>query len=397
MSDLTFRYRAARIDGRTERGSIVATSRDAAAALLFSRGLHPVALTNVASATRRRPSLPVDELALSLRLLADLLDAGLPLMRALQTLETLASAKVAAVLPALIATVREGGSFARALDSLEIAIPGDVLGVIRAGERGSALAAAVRHAAELSEDAAATRAAIRSALAYPIILATAGTASLGLLVGLVLPRFAAILGDLGQALPPTTQFVLGAAAGVRALAIPATVTAMLVVAGWRAWVATPTGRLRWDTLLLAMPVLGEARSASATARLAASLSALLSTGVPMGAALGSASSSTGDAAITARVLAARADVEHGSRLSDALARHAAATPLVQRLARAGEESGRLAPMLAHAGQLERARVMRLVQSAVRLIEPALIVIFGGVVALVAAALLQALYSVRPAA
>jgi general secretion pathway protein F len=90
-------------------------------------------------------------------------------------------------------------------------------------------------------------------------------------------------------------------------------------------------------------------------------------------------------------------VEQGSRVSDALARHAVTTEFVQRLVRAGEESGQLASMLSHAGHFERDRVLRRVRSAVRLLEPAMIVAFGGIVALVAAALLQALYSVRPGA
>jgi type II secretory pathway component PulF len=395
MSELTFRYQAATGAGAMESGRIAAPTRADASARLAARGLHPIALTEVVGSWRRRGSLPIGELAIALRLLADLLEAGLPLMRALQTLETVVTPRVVTVLPALIGSVREGGSLARALDNLDVAIPGDVLGVIRAGERGSALAAAVRQAADLSEDAAATRTAVRSALAYPIILATAGTASLGLLVGLVLPRFAAILKDLGQSLPPSTRFVLGAGQEARVLAIPTAVVSATIAVCWRAWVATESGRRQWDGVLLSVPLLGDARAAAATSRFAASLSALLSTGVPMGAALNSASSATGDAAITARVLAARDDVEQGSRLSDALARNAAATPIVQRLARAGEESGRQAPMLAHAARLERARVLRLVQSTVRLIEPAMIVCFGGVVALVAAALLQALYSVRP--
>jgi general secretion pathway protein F len=95
------------------------------------------------------------------------------------------------------------------------------------------------------------------------------------------------------------------------------------------------------------------------------------------------------------VLEARTDVEHGGRLSDALAARDAATPVVHRLVRAGEESGRLATMLAHAARLERDRAARDVRNAVRLLEPLLIVGFGGLVALVAAALFQALYSVRP--
>jgi len=395
MSDRSYRYHAARGDGRLERGRLAAPSRGAALRALADRGLHPIDVAPEAAGRSRRTRLPVADLALALRLLADLLDAGLPVARALQLLETMVAPSVAAVLPTMLTAVREGRSLAAALEQAEVSIPSEVLGVIRAGERGSGLAAAIRQAAELCEDAAATRAAVRSALAYPALLAVAGTASLGLLVGIVLPRFAAILGDLGQTLPATTRVVLRGGELARVGALPLLLGMVTSLVIWRAWTATSAGLRRWHALLLAVPIVGELRAAAASARLCASLAALLASGVPVAPAIRSAASSVGDAEITARVLAARADVEHGSRLSDALSRHGAATMLVQRLVRAGEESGRLAPMLAHAGRLERDGVMRRVRSAVRLIEPAMIVGFGGVVALVAAALLQALYSVRP--
>jgi general secretion pathway protein F len=391
----SFTYRAARRDGTLERGRVEAASRDAAAKLLATRGLLPVQLALESRTSRRRAGIPAGDLALSLRVLADLLDSGLPIARALQALESLAPPRFARALPGIREGVREGKSLGRAMDEATLTLPPVVIGVIHAGERGSGLAAAVRHAAELCDDAAATRAAIRGALAYPITLAVFGTATVALLVEVVLPRFASILGDLGQTLPASTRLVLTAAAAARAGATPALVAMVAGAVLWHAWVSTSEGRRRWESILLALPVSGQPRRAAAVARLCSALSALLQSGVPLVTALKSAAHATGNAALEPRVLAARTDVEHGGRLSDALAARDAATPVVQRLVRAGEESGRLATMLAHAARLERDRAAREVRNAVRLLEPLLIVGFGGVVALVAAALFQALYSVRP--
>jgi type II secretory pathway component PulF len=291
--------------------------------------------------------------------------------------------------------VREGQGFASALAHADVRVPAEVAGIIRAGERGSGLAAAVRRAALLCDDGATTRAALRSALAYPTLLAVAGTASLGLLVGVVLPRFASILSDLGQSLPASTRLVLRAGTISRELALPLLFAAVIAALLWRAGTSRREGRRRWQRFLLAVPIVGDLRLGAAGARLCASLSALLASGVPISTAIRNAASATGDEEIIARLGRARSAVEQGSRLSDALGRHAVTSVFVQRLARAGEESGQLASMLAHAGQLERDRVLRRVRSAVRLLEPSMIVAFGGVVALVAAALLQALYSVRP--
>ena len=121
----------------------------------------------------------------------------------------------------------------------------------------------------------------------------------------------------------------------------------------------------------------------------------MESGVPISGALAHAARASGDAEITRRVLGARDQVIGGSSLSRALGEARALTLSAIRLVRAGEETGRLAPMLVHAAKIEDDRAQHLVRSVVRLLEPVLIVVFGGIVAVVAAALLQAVYSVRP--
>jgi type II secretory pathway component PulF len=339
--------------------------------------------------------MPVDQLAIGLRVLADFLESGLPLARALASLEELAPPAWRAVLPAVREGVRQGKPLTTALTLGTRRFPPLVLGIVRAGEAGSGLAASVRRAAELVEESAATRSAIRGALAYPIVLATAGSVAVALLVGVVLPRFAAILADLGQSLPASTQLVLHAASFAQRWLLPAAFGVVVGAVAWRAWLAAESGVRAWHELLLHLPLLGAIRRSSATSRGCAAFAALLDNGVPMSLALKHAAAATGDACLEARLLDARAMVVRGERLSRALSEQAAATPTAMRLVRAGEESGRLASMLAHAARLEREHALQRTRAIVRLLEPSLVVLFGGVVAVVAAALLQALYSARP--
>ncbi len=390
-----YAYRAALPNGGMEVGVVDAPSRAAASALLAGRGLWPLEIAPAPSARDARPALPSGDLALGLRMLATLLEARLPLGRALAAFDELAPPSWRPALPALRESVRQGEGLAGALAAAPVTVPPALLGILRAGEAGSGLAAAVSRAAGLTEERAATRSAIRGALAYPAVLASAGTASVALLVGVVLPRFAAILADLGQPLPTTTRLVLAAAVGVRLLALPGLVTAAAALVLGRAWVGTEQGRERWDALLLGVPVLGAIRRSSATANLTAALSALLESGVPMAAALAHAARAAGDAMLGKCIASARERVIGGARLSQSLSETGAVTPTTVRLVRAGEESGKLAEMLRHASRIETERAGQLTRSAVGVLEPALIVTFGGVVALVAAALLQAVYSVRP--
>ena len=395
MTSSSYAYRAARADGALEMGVLSAESRDAAARALEGRGLFPLELCVEREEGPKGRRISARDLALGFRVLATLLEAGLPMARSLAAMPELAPPSWGPALPEIERSVREGSSLTAALSQGPLLVPPVVLGIVRAGEAGSGLATAVRRAAELLEHQAAMRSAVRSALSYPALLATAATASVALLVGVVLPRFGTILADLGQSLPPTTRFVLSASTILRAWSPAALIALALMLVLWRAWVSTENGRERWHALLLEVPVLGAVRRSSATARTGAALSALLESGVPISVALVHAARASGDVALMQRLLNARESIVQGRRPSDALAQEGALTPTAVRLTRAGEETGRLAEMLSHAAALERERSESMVKSAVRLLEPALILVFGGLVALVAAALLQAIYSVRP--
>ena len=134
MTDCSFRYRGAHADGRIERGRIAASSRKDAQRILFERGMHPFEVVQEQLSSWRRATVPVADLALTLRVLADMLDAGLPLARALQLLGAVVPPRVAAVIPPVLAAVREGKSFAAALAHADVRLPAEVAGIIRAGE-----------------------------------------------------------------------------------------------------------------------------------------------------------------------------------------------------------------------------------------------------------------------
>ncbi|HTL96337.1 MAG TPA: type II secretion system F family protein, partial [Gemmatimonadaceae bacterium] len=333
-----YAYRAAHADGAFEHGVLAAESRDAALRALAEQGLWAIDLNLARSDDDLRARLSSADLALGLRVLAALLESGLPVSKALAAMPDLAPDAWQSKLPSLARAVREGASLGAAMERSRLAIPAVVLGIVRAGEAGSGLARAVRRAADLMDEAAATRAAVRAALIYPCILAVAGTGSVGILVGVVLPRFGAILADLGQALPPTTRFVLESSAVARLAALPTGVATLIVLVAWRAWVSSGAGAVRWANLLLGTPVIGAIRRSAATARVCAALSALLESGVALSSALTHAARAAGDAAIQNRVLAARTSVIAGARLSAAFLTEDALTPIASRLVRAGEET-----------------------------------------------------------
>lgn len=390
-----FRYRGARRDGTIEFGRLDVEDRSAVASELASRGILPIEIT--AEPTEHSSArLSVKDLALGLRIMASLLESGLPIAKALMAFAELAPAGWRHGLDAIRNGVRQGRTLASALEGAPLNIPSVMIGVIRAGEAGGRLSASVRSAAELAERHAAARSALHAAVAYPLVLAGAASGSVVLLIGVVVPRFARILSDVGGALPPSTRAVVSVANALRAAALPVLLGGAALFLVWHRWTKTVEGRRRWHACLLTVPGVGIVRRSAATSRFCTALAALLESGVPLAPALSHAASATGDAALAAATSRARTTVIEGQSLSHALRAEGAATPTVIRLVRAGEESGNVGGMLLHAGRIEAERAEQLTKAALRFVEPLMILLFGGLVAAIAAALLQALYSMRPA-
>lgn len=390
-----YHYRAVRPDGSRTAGHVHAASREAALDALHQRGWHPldVRLARGTSLGVRR--LPTRDLALGLRMLASLLDSGLPVGRAVTVFSDLAPPRWRTGLPMIETALRDGKTLAAALGEAPLGIPPVVLGIIRAGDAGAGMVRAVNRAADMMERAAETQRALRAALAYPVVLMLTGLTSVSVLVGLVIPRFAALLSDLGQRLPTSTRIVLDLAAAARTLAAPAGSVALAATITIAFAVRTEAGRRLWHTLLLSLPAIGTVRRSVASSRAAFALASLLDAGVPIATALPHAAQACADDAIATHLESARVLILHGERASTALAREHALTSTVTRLLRAGEEAGRVPEMLEHAATIERNQAEEQVRRFVRLLEPTFILVFGMIVAFVAAALLQAVYAVRP--
>jgi general secretion pathway protein F len=388
-----YEFRAARSDGAIVSGVLDAESETQASATLADRGLYALSV-RPAEAERQRPASRRD-LALAFRSLATLVSAGVPLERALASTEPVARGPLKDLLALARTRLHEGSSLAGALAAGRGVVPDVVLGMIRAGERGSQLGPALDQVAAHLEQEAELLGRVRQALAYPAALAVVGTISLCVITLLVVPKFVGLLGDLGQALPPATRALVTLSDILARFWLP-----LLAAVLGGVWLALesrrrPAGRLRWDATLLVTPLIGPVRHALATARVTRALGGMLRAGMPMLNALDAAREAAGDAAVGDRLSKARERVARGEPLATSLDREAALAPGAIDLIAVGESSGRLADLCLKAGDMAGRTAERDLKTLVTLLEPALIVGFGGVVAFVAAALLQALYSLRP--
>lgn len=391
----TYRYRAARADGAVVNGMLDAPSVVGASALLAEWGLYPLTLRDLPPGRTTRTVAPRRDLAVVFRSIAALVNAGVPLERALAASAGVARGPVRETLEIARAGLREGRGLSAAFAASPGVVPGVVLGMLRAGERGSQLARALTHVADHLEQEAELVARLRQALAYPIVLAVAGTLSVLVIGTVVIPRFAALLNDFGQQLPLATRVLLTVSGGLAhdwpLLLVPAAGAVGAAVAAMR----HPPTRARLDAGLLDLPLIGSLRLALGTARMTRALGGMLQAGMPLPPALEAAREAVGDSALAARLTRVRERVLQGEALTAALESERAVAPSALQLLAVGETSGRLADMATRAGDLAAQEAERALKTALTLLEPALIVAFGALVAFVAAALLQAVYSLRP--
>jgi general secretion pathway protein F len=392
---IPFRYRAARADGGIVDGIVEGTSVTQVSSEISDRGLFPLSVAAFREHETPRRSAGRRDLAIVFQSIASLVSAGVPLERAVASSEALAQGALRGALAHARARLQQGERLAQALGAAQGVVPGVVLGMLRAGERGSQLPVALEQVARHLEQEAELVARIRQALAYPLVLAVVGVASIVVIGTVIVPRFAELLGDLGQDLPPATRILLVGSRLVTYywfLLIPA--LAGVVTLGVGA-LRRPVSRRRIEDSLLRAPLIGPVRLALATSRVARALAGTLAAGMPLLPALDAARQAAGDLAVAARLERARERVTQGAPLTASLEREGALSTSALQLVQVGESSGRLADMARRAGDLAAQEAERRLKALVTLVEPLLIVAFGGLVAFVAAALLQAVYSIRP--
>jgi type II secretory pathway component PulF len=244
------------------------------------------------------------------------------------------------------------------------------------------------------EREAETRGRVISSLAYPAALAVFGGMSILVILFFVVPRFAELLFDAGAQVPTTTAILVGVSALLREHWISVvSISVVSALLGFR-FLRSSRGREISFRVALALPLVGSLQRELLAARFARLSSVLIQGGASLLSALDGSARGMDNRASEAQLARVRARVREGERLNRALAGSGIFPDLLVRLVAVGEESGRIGEFLEKAAQIFEERVQRSVQRVVVLLEPALIVFFGGLVAVVALALLQAIYGVN---
>ena len=396
-SEQTFTYEGVDSSGERRRGEIIAADERLAATRLASEGLTVLALRPARpqrSGARSGRKITFSDRVVVMRQLALMLDAGVNLLEALDTVAAgLESVAAADQFRAVITALRAGESFATALEAHAPGFPFYVYAMVRVGESTGRVAAVLRDATEQMAYEDRLRRDFVNSLTYPGLLLGAGLLAILFIFTQVVPRFADMIGDDRSGMPWVSRAVLGTGEFVSANLMLVLMSAGGLVLALAAILAQPATRTAANSAMLRAPVIGpilQAREIAVWSRLTGFA---LGAGVPLlnAVQLGRRAVPSGPFHAALRTL--ETDLRSGQTLDASLGRHGGLTRMDLSLLKAGQKSGALASVFAYIASAYEDRLKDRLKRLTALVEPLAIGVVSVIVGVVALSLVIALSSV----
>lgn len=326
----------------------------------------------------------IDDLVVFSRQMATLVGAGIPLI---QTLDILGSQvekeKFRVAIKKVHDDVQSGASLSESLMKHPKIFPTLFVQMVRAGEKSGSLEEILDRVASYLEKTSVLQKKVKSAMMYPAVVSImAFLVTFGMLA-FVIPKFATIFDGLGAKLPAPTQFLINLSGFLAAtwwIILPGIVGGIW---GFGQLLKIPSLRLKWDGLLLRMPVFGPLLMKVAVSKFARTLATLVKSGVAILSALDIVCKTAGNMKIEAMVVSVMESVKKGETIAGQLEKQAVFPTMVTRMIAIGEETGELEEMLVKVADFYDAQVDAAVDGLTSLIEPLIIaflgVVIGGIV------------------
>lgn len=394
----TYTYQARDESGRLVKGALEAESQVALAERLKKMGYLVTRMDETAHRAQLPPflqwgrSVSQEDLLLGLTQLSNLVGAGVPLITSIGTVATQASPlSFRQALEKVGRRIESGATFSQALSNHPDLFPKQLVALAAVGEASGQLETVLaRYAAFLEKDLALRR-QLRGALLYPSLLLVASLLLVLFVVSFVVPQFATVFLKAGISLPGPTLLLLGVGNFLRARWWMVLFLAVLAGAGCQIASNVPAIRLQVDQLLLRLPVIGRLIHQATVARFSRTLATLVASGIPILAALETARGIIENQVFSREIQRVAASVERGERIAGTLLVGGVFLPDAIQMIRVGEESGRLDLMLERVADFYELRVNFLVGQLTTLLEPILLVMLGGIIALIMASLLLPMF------
>jgi type IV pilus assembly protein PilC len=401
--------------GKEQKGKIMAANEEAVMAALRAKGMFPTSIKlEVGKDAAKKMSskggakskgggfnmtlgpmvIKRKELTVVTRQLAILLDAGLPLIRSLHTLEKQAKNPVVRVVLGKTAETVEGGAtFAEALSQNPKSFDKLYLNMVRAGEASGAMETILDRLAAFMEKSAKIAGKVKSAMIYPIVvLSISLLAVVGLMIFIV-PNFEKIFKDLlgpNEPLPGVTLLILGISNTLISHWYYYVGGVFGVIVFFKLLVKFPLGKFALDWVSYNLPIFGPIVSKTAVSRFSRTLGTLMSSGVPVLQALSIVKETSGNEVVANAIQKVHDAVKEGEGIAKPLGETHVFEDMVISMVEVGEETGKLSEMLNKVADTYEDEVDNAVSALTSLIEPLMIVALAGIVGSIVIALFMPL-------
>jgi type II secretory pathway component PulF len=397
-----FSYTARTITGQDVTGLISAESRRDVLSMLTQKSLFPIDVSPIRKSAvtfRLNRRVSAETLAATLTQLSDLLANGVPLLQALDLLgQQTTHERLKAVLADVKGRISEGKQLHEAMAAHRDVFDELTLSIVRAGTEGAFLEAALQQTAEFLERQEELRAKIRGAMAYPAFLATAGSLVTIVLIVFFVPKFSDLFASLERqgTLPGATVALLWLSDFLGRFGVLVAAAVVGMIFGFKKWARSPNGRERMDRIRTQIPVFGPIALNSAVSRFCRILGTLLRNGVPMLKALEISSDSSGNVVLGQAIKRSAENISSGETLSSPLSKCGLIPTGIMAMISIAEEANNLEKVLGNIADGIDKKVARQLDTMVRLIEPALLMVMGSAVLFVIVALLLPVFEMSTA-
>jgi len=399
-----YTYKATDKNGKYVEGDISAPDYKGAIQQIRKLNYFPVKVSEGKGASRLSSGMtlsmpnwgspiPIKDLMTLTQQLATLVDSGLTLDEGLATLIKLSETeKIRSVLTDVRKQVHAGSSFADALAGHPKVFSKLYVNMIRAGEAGGILGETLSRLALFMEKSVELKNSIQSAMVYPAILTLVGGSAVIILITFVIPQFSKLFEDMGAALPLPTQIMLG----ISSLIInywPALILGIAgSVAAFTFYIRTNNGRLKWDGMLLKLPLFGPLIQKIEVSRFSLTLATLLKSGVPILQAMGIVQSILINRVVSDSIIVLQQALKKGNGLSGPLQKAGIFPPMAVHMITVGETSGALDEMLTKVSKTYDKEVEQSIKQVISLIEPMMILLMAIIIGFIVVSMLLAIFS-----
>ena len=393
----TFEYKAITNAGKTISGTIEGNSKDSATEALSTQGIKVIQIELSKGKAKHLGKVKLVDLVLFTRQLSTMVSAGVPLMRSLTTLQTQAeNPTMKLVIADLVKEVESGAQLADALEKHPEVFTPIYINMVRAGEAAGIVDDILKRLATQVESSQTLRKKIKGAMTYPtVVFCIMIIAFFGIMI-FIIPKIGEILKGIGgpdAELPALTAALLGISDFL--IKFWPVIIGAAVGAGFmlRKFLKTEAGKRKRDEIILKLPIVGLLTTKSTVASFTRTFSALVGAGVSVVEALRITGRSLGNKLYEEDLEKAALQVINGKQMSEAIGESKLFPPIVSQMLAVGEETGQTDVVLVKVAEFYEEEVNTMVDSMSSLIEPLIMVVIGGGVAVIAAAVMGPIASI----